>query len=71
MFPTVYLLIKIKVLSRNLTIWAIEVKSGRKKSSKGLEAFQKKYPGSRLAIITPEEYKKFEKDPIAYLEKVS
>ena len=59
------------VVTRGKTIWAIEVKAGRRKSSRGLEAFRKKYPSARLAIITMDDYLEFEKDPIAYLEKVS
>jgi uncharacterized protein len=59
------------VLVKGKTIWAIEVKSGRRKSSKGLEAFRKKFPTARLAIITMDVYPSFEKNPMAYLDKIS
>lgn len=59
------------VLTKGKTIWAIEVKSGRRKSTKGLSAFQRNYPSARLAIITVDKYVEFEKDPLAYLEKIS
>lgn len=59
------------VLTKGRTVWAIEVKSGRRKSSKGLAAFKKKFPGARLAIITMENYLEFEKEPQAYLERIS
>lgn len=59
------------ILTKGKMIWAIEVKSGREKFAKGLEAFRKKYPEARLAIITLENYKEFERDPMSYLERIS
>jgi len=55
------------VVKRGKSLWAIEVKSGREKSLKGLEAFQKKFPAARVVMITPENYFDFEKDPIRFL----
>jgi predicted AAA+ superfamily ATPase len=57
------------VLKRGKELWAIEVKSGRKKSSRGLDAFKKQFPHSKLSIITLDNYEIFEKDPIGYLQK--
>lgn len=37
-------------------LYALEVKSGRKKSSKGLTEFLKKYPNAEGLIVTPENY---------------
>lgn len=37
--------------------FAIEVKSGRKKSPRGLEQFLKKFPDSEAIIVTPENYR--------------
>ncbi|HXH73912.1 MAG TPA: ATP-binding protein [Bacteriovoracaceae bacterium] len=58
------------VIKRGRKIWAIEVKSGRKKSSKGLEAFKSNFPSSIGVIITFENYLDFEKDPMTFLEKL-
>lgn len=57
------------VLKSGRSIWAIEVKSGRKKSLKGLEKFKKEFPTSKTVIITPEKYREFEADPMGFLEK--
>lgn len=59
------------ILKKGRKIWAIEVKSGRKKSEKGLELFKQTYPSAHLIIITPENYLEFEKNPIAFLENLS
>ncbi|MBF0298610.1 MAG: ATP-binding protein [Oligoflexia bacterium] len=39
-------------------IFAIEIKSGRKKNSKGLEEFKKRFINAELIIITPTNYNK-------------
>jgi predicted AAA+ superfamily ATPase len=57
------------VLKKGRTIWAIEVKSGRKKSTKGLEQFKKLFPTARLSLITKENYFEFEKDPLLFLDQ--
>ena len=57
------------VLKKGRTIWAIEVKSGRKKRSSGLTAFQKRVPNSKLVVITPDNYLRFEGDPMGFLER--
>lgn len=56
------------VLKRGKKIWAIEVKSGYKKNSKGLDAFKKKFPTAKLVIITLENYLQFEENVIGFLE---
>lgn len=59
------------VLTKGRAIWAIEVKSGRRKSTKGLETFKTRYPTSRSVFISMDSYQEFEKNPLAYLERVS
>lgn len=59
------------VLKKGKEIWAIEVKSGRKRSQRGLEKFQESFPQSKSVIISPENYLEFEKNPLGFLEKVT
>jgi predicted AAA+ superfamily ATPase len=56
------------VLKKGRNLFAIEVKSGRKKSETGLLKFQEKFPEAKLVMITLENYELFEKDPMAFLE---
>lgn len=58
------------ILKSGRKVWAIEVKSGRKKSTKGLENFCKQFPSATPVIITKENYFSFEKNPIDFLEKL-
>lgn len=58
------------ILKSGRRIWTIEVKSGRKKSSKELSVFCEKHPTATPVIITPENYFSFEKDPLAFLEQI-
>lgn len=55
------------VIKRGRNIWAIEVKSGRARSKKGLEAFKMKYPQAHLVIIDSDNYFDFEMDPMGFL----
>jgi predicted AAA+ superfamily ATPase len=55
------------ILKKGKKVFAIEVKSGRKKSSLGLDKFCEKFPGSQKIIITIENYQKFEEDPMGFL----
>lgn len=48
-------------------LFAIEVKSGKRRSERGMTAFQKKFPDATLLIITPESFDTFEADPLAFL----
>lgn len=57
------------VLKKGRKLYAIEVKSGRKKSQKGLDKFKEKFPAAKIIFITTENYQLFEKDPMAFLEK--
>jgi predicted AAA+ superfamily ATPase len=57
------------ILKRGKKIWAIEVKSGRKKRTKGLHIFKEKFPTAKMVIIDLENYNEFEKDPLIYLEE--
>lgn len=52
-------------------ILAIEIKSGRKKSAKGLDEFTSLYPKSKQLFITPENFLQFSKDPEGFLQKLS
>ena len=56
------------VLKKGRKLYGIEVKSGRKKSQKGLEKFKDKFPEAKLIMITFENYKEFEKNPMEFLE---
>lgn len=55
------------VVRRGKSVWAVEVKSGRRRASGGLDAFLAKYPGSRGVLITFDDYPRFEADPMRYL----
>lgn len=59
------------VLKEGRRIYAIEVKSGRKKSSKGLLKFKEKFKNSKSVTITTENYFEFEKDPLGFLRQHS
>lgn len=52
-------------------IYAIEVKSGRKKSAKGLEAFCAQVPKALKVIITPDNFAQFSASPRAMMEAVA
>ena len=52
-------------------MYAIEVKSGRKKSAKGLEAFCAKVPEALRVIITPENFAPFSANPRGFLQQVA
>lgn len=55
------------VVKEGRKIWAVEVKSGRKKSAKGLEKFKERFPHAKILMINPENYEIFEKDPVKFL----
>lgn len=48
-------------------VYAIEVKSGRKKSQRGLEVFCNKFPKAIALFITTENYEQFLDDPEEFL----
>ena len=48
-------------------LYAIEVKSGRKKSPKGLEVFLKQFPDASPIIITPENFPALSNNPKVFL----
>ncbi len=56
------------VLKKGKKIWAIEVKSGRKKNHGGIELFLKKFPSVQAVVVTAENYVHFEKDVLGFLE---
>ncbi len=51
-------------------IYAIEVKSGRKKSQNGLDAFCSAFPNSKALILTPEMFSKFSENPSGFLTTI-
>lgn len=53
------------------TLYAIEVKSGRRKSSKGMAAFQKQFPDARPVIITVDNFAQFSEGPLEFLALVA
>ena len=59
------------VLKKGRKLYAIEVKSGRKKSQKGLQKFKENFPGAKLILITFDNYQEFEKSPMEFLESSS
>lgn len=52
-------------------LYAIEVKSGRRKTAKGLEAFLKQFPDGHPVILTPDNFELFSADPLGFLSTVS
>ncbi len=52
------------------TVWSIEVKSGRKKSVRGLEKFTDKFPKARMVIVNSDNYESFSADPENFLERL-
>lgn len=57
------------VLKIGRKMYAIEVKSGRRKDSKALSVFTSKFIGSKQVIITRENYRSFESDSIGFVEQ--
>jgi predicted AAA+ superfamily ATPase len=57
------------VLKKGRSLWAIEVKSGRKKNPKGLDAFKQKFPSARPVVITFDNYESFERAPMEFLDR--
>ena len=51
-------------------LYAVEVKSGRKKSSKGLTAFCAQDPKALRIIVSPENFGQFSSGPRLFLERV-
>jgi predicted AAA+ superfamily ATPase len=50
---------------------AIEVKSGRKKSAKGLDSFLEIFPTATRTIITPENFPQFSENPRNFLAQLA
>lgn len=57
------------VYKRGKNLFAIEVKSGRKKSPHGLVKFRAQFKRAICHIVTPDNYLDFTKDPEAFLER--
>jgi len=53
------------------TVYAIEVKSGRRKSSKGLNAFMTRFPSAQPVIISPDNFPEFSENPHKLLGTVT
>jgi len=52
------------------SLYAIEVKSGRKKSAKGLGVFCAQAPKALRVIVTPENFAQFSRDPRAFMAQI-
>ncbi|MDP2854981.1 MAG: ATP-binding protein [Smithellaceae bacterium] len=52
-------------------IYAVEVKSGRRKLSQGLNAFMVKFPKARPVIITPENFAQFSENSRKFLDTIA
>ena len=52
-------------------LYAVEVKSGRKKSARGLEAFCMQAPKALCVIVTPENFAQFSSDPRGFFQQVA
>lgn len=50
---------------------AIEVKSGRKKSRKGLDLFCQNFPKAKRAVISPEIFEQFSENPMRFLKSIA
>jgi predicted AAA+ superfamily ATPase len=48
-------------------LYAIEVKSGRRKSAKGLDAFMKHFPAASPVILTTDNFSQFSEEPKKFL----
>lgn len=57
------------VFERGRSLYAIEVKSGQKRSMKGLTKFKNKFPNAKTGFITKENFESFSKGPLNFLEK--
>jgi len=51
--------------------YAIEVKSARTRSSKGLDAFRLREPRAKSVVVTPENFGVFSQDPLAFLRRLA
>lgn len=52
-------------------LYAIEVKSGRRKTGRGIEAFRKQVPQALPVIVTPDSFAAFSADPRGFLAQVA
>lgn len=55
------------VLRQGKKLWAIEVKSGRRRASDGLLAFIERFPGAKPVLIALRDYDRFESDPMSFI----
>lgn len=51
-------------------LYAVEVKSGRKKSARGLEVFCSQVPKALRVIVTPDNFALFSQDPRSFMAQV-
>lgn len=51
-------------------VYAIEVKSGRQKTARGLTVFLEKFTKSKPIIISPENFSLFDQDPLKFLQSL-
>ena len=59
------------IVSLENKLFAIEVKSGRNRSRKGLEAFVSRYPKALPIFLTLENVERFLDNPVTFLETLA
>jgi len=59
------------VVKAGRSLYAIEVKSGRKRGASGIFKMKEHFPYTKAVIITPENYLEFESDPLNFLKSYS
>jgi len=52
-------------------LYALEVKSGRRKTSRGLDAFVKQFPDAVPIIITTDNFSNFSDDPLVFMQRLA
>jgi uncharacterized protein len=57
------------IIEDGKNLFALEVKSGRKRGFSGLAKFKDHFPKAQLKVITKDEYGNFTKDPVAWLRR--
>ena len=59
------------VLQHDDRLYAIEVKSGRRRSVSGLSVFQSRFKGVKTCLIRPDNYAAFAQSPMEFLQTMS
>lgn len=59
------------VVKAGRSLYAIEVKSGRKRGASGILKMKERFLQTKAVIVTPENYLEFESDPLTFLRSFS